>query len=229
MDQWKAGVIAALRKRFPERSFLEENLTLLHRGRFANALLFHYRDDASDLVVKDYSHCPKPLQLTIGRLFIAREARALARLQGIDGIVPKSCRLNPLMLAYPYIEGTPLRTLLKRRQSVPAEFFQDLERLVRQVHARDVAHLDLRNLGNILYGKDGRPYCIDFQSALSFRRLPRRLRGLMRATDLTGVYKGWTALSDEELAPHKQRFFDNFNQLRRLWIFRGYPSIRAWR
>lgn len=227
MDQLKVAVTAALQRYFPSHVFLANKLTVLHQGRFANAILFHYRDEAYDLVIKDYSHCPPIIRQLAGRLFIAREAKTLKHLQGMPGVAPQSHKLNKLMLAYPYIEGTSLSTLRKRQQTLPPSFFRELESMVRQMHLRDIVHLDLRNLGNILCGADGRPYCIDFQSALRFSWLPRWLQPLMRGADLSGVYKGWLALCDTPLAPQKRRFLDSFNQVRKLWIFQGYPLTQA--
>src|SRR5690606_2418709 len=157
-------------------------------GRFANAIVFRYRDDDYDLVIKDYSHCPAIVRKTVGRLFIAHEAKTLKRLQGIQGVAPQGYKLSDLMLAYPYTEGSSLSVLRRRGKRLPPAFFRELEGTVRQMHQRGVVHLDMRNLGNILCGQDGRPYLIDFQSALSFARLPRWLQPLLRATDLSGVY-----------------------------------------
>lgn len=227
MDQLKATVAAALRKNFSPHPFSVENLTVIHQGRFANAIVFRYRDNDYDLVIKDYSHCPTIVRKTVGRLFIAHEAKILKRLQGIQGVAPQGYKLSELMLAYPYIEGSSLSVLRRRGKRLPPAFFRELESTVRQMHHRGVVHLDMRNLGNILCGQDGRPYLIDFQSALGFARLPRWLQPLLRATDLSGVYKGWLALCDAPLAPRKRRFFDSFNRIRKLWVFRGYPLIRS--
>lgn len=223
MDQLKISVVTALREYFPDRFFSTDKLTVLHQGRFANAIVFHYQDDDQSLVIKDYSHCPWVIKHTIGRFFIAREAKALKRLQGMSGVTLKNYKLSQLMLAYAYIEGVPLAVLKKQRKRLSPAFFHEMEKMVRKMHRRGVVHLDLRNLGNILYGKDGRPYFIDFQSSLRFSRLPRRLRTLMRGTDLSGVYKAWVALCDESLPSQKRRFLDGYNDVRKLWVFKGYP------
>ena len=43
--------------------------------------------------------------------------------------------------------------------------------MLKLMHSKNIVHLDLRNLGNILVGKDEYPYIIDFQSAISTKYL----------------------------------------------------------
>lgn len=223
MPSLESGVTLALRNRFPWHGFDPGRVALIHRGWFANAIIFRYRDQAYDLAIKDFSHSPPLIRETLGRFFIAREHRILQHLKGVPGIAPGSCRLSDTMLAYPYVEGESLAALRRRGARLPATFFQALEKTVRAMHLRGIVHLDLRNLGNILCGIEGRPYLIDFQSALRIDRATRRLQALLRAADLSGVYKSWLALCDEPLALHKRRFLERFNQVRRLWPLRGYP------
>lgn len=227
MNQLKSGVVTALREHLPSRVFSADKLTILHQGRFANAIIFRYRDDSQDIVIKDYSHCSPLIRHTIGRFFIIREAKALRRLQGMSGVTPKKLKLGKLMLAYSYIEGTPLTKLKNQHRKLSPDFFHDMEMMVREMHRRGVVHLDLRNLSNILYGHDGRPYFIDFQSSMRFWHFPKRLQALMRGADLSAVYKSWVALCDEQLAPQKQRFLEGFNEVRKLWVFKGYPLARS--
>jgi predicted Ser/Thr protein kinase len=60
-----------------------------------------------------------------------------------------------------YVDGAPLR------DNAPGqEFYTRLEDLIRRMHAAGVAHCDLRTGSNILVGKDGRPYIIDFASCV---------------------------------------------------------------
>lgn len=226
MHQLRANVTATLNKSMPEHFFHKDHISVVHQGRFANALLFRYRDKSHDLIIKDYSHCPRIIKGTAGRLFIAREHKALRQLHGIDGIASASHKLSKVMLAYPYIKGKTLNEIKSMGKTLPAAFFHKMEKLVREMHARGVLHLDLRNLGNVICGANHQPYFIDFQSALRLDHLPSRLSSLLRATDLSGVYKSWIALCDEPLSPSKHRFLESYNKIRKLWIFRGYPSFR---
>lgn len=207
------------------RSIDDGNFSILQRGKFANAVVYRFRQRGIDWVIKDYSQCPAPLRLTLGRLFIGREVKALERLQGIDGVSSCHRRLGPYTLTYPFVEGDSLKDLARSGESVSEEFFSHLEKLVTQMHRRGVAHLDLRNMGNILRTRDGRPHLIDFQSALTMKYLPRRIRAVMRGADLSGIYKSWSRLCQQPVPNLKRRFFDNFGSLRRLWLFKGYPKL----
>jgi len=200
-----------------------EHLQILHRGRFANAIVFRYRDKHHDLVIKDYSHCRWTLRQTIGRLFIRREQKNLDRLHHLSGVVPTCHRLTPVMLAYPFVEGASIKALNTQGQRLPADFFHAMEQGIQEMHQRDVVHLDLRNLGNVLCRSDGAPHFIDFQSAISLRWVPRRLHAFLKASDRSAVYKAWDLLCDEPLPDAQRVWLNDFNRLRKRWILRGYP------
>lgn len=220
-------LISQLQGCFPERHFHLDNLKVLHKGRFANAIVYRYCDDQSDFVIKDFQHSPWFIRKTFARLFINQEYKALKRLQGMDGVSDEYYRLSSIGVAYAFIEGVPLRTLSKQGKKIPKSFFNQLEHMVSEMHRRGLVHLDLRNLGNVILGKDGKPYFIDFQSAMTFSRFPNWLQRYMRGADLSGVYKGWGAVCEQPITGYKKVFFTNFNQLRKRWIFRGYPMHRA--
>jgi len=106
----------------------------------------------------------------VGRLLTAREAAALNRLAGLDGIPKVLGRLSPTALGREYIEGEPLR----RGGHVPDDFHSRLLALIQEVHRRDMAYVDLEKPENVLLGKDGKPYLFDFQIAWLW---PRRFGG----------------------------------------------------
>lgn len=226
MDQLKTGVIERLKENFPAHKFSKDKLSVIHRGRFANAILLRYRSDDFDMVIKDYSHCPPFIRQLAGRLFISREMKALDHLQNIEGIARQGYLLGRYTMAYPYVHGTPLSSLKKNRKKLPSSFFRQMEKMIWEMHRQDMVHLDLRNLGNILCGDDGRPYFLDFQSSLRLSAVPRKLQPLLRGADLSAVYKSWLALCEEPLPSQKQRFLEGFNKIRKLWIFRGYPLAK---
>ncbi len=101
----------------------------------------------------------------LGRFLAGHESRVMRRLADVE-LVPKECgplEVNgvvwPHAMARRFVEG---RTLLGDKKQ-DGRFFQLLEELLRQVHARRVAYVDFNKPDNILIGDDGRPYLIDFQ------------------------------------------------------------------
>tara|TARA_B110000211_G_scaffold54801_1_gene60799 strand:- start:76 stop:825 length:750 start_codon:yes stop_codon:yes gene_type:complete len=222
------NLLAQLQQKFPEHSFVQHHLSVVHKGRFANAIVYRYKDDKFDLIVKDFSQSPWFIRKTFARLSVNQEYKGLSRLAQLDAVVNRYSRLSPIAVAYDYIEGTPLRSLIHEGKTLPVNFFKDLEHQVAKMHRQGIVHLDLRNMGNILCGSDGKPYIIDFQSTMSFSRFPRWLQRFMRGSDMSGVYKAWNKLSDKPLPDAKQNYLTRFNHVRKRWIFKGYPIQRGY-
>ncbi len=101
----------------------------------------------------------------LGRWLAARERSFLRRLAPVRGI-PAECgpvsaggRLLKNAVAHEFIPGRPLAA-----HDWPGDkFFQELLVLVKEVHARGIAYVDLHKRENVVRGTDGRPYLIDFQ------------------------------------------------------------------
>ncbi|MFK3978705.1 hypothetical protein [Shewanella vesiculosa] len=123
----KNHILAQLRKQFAVHKFIADNLTIIHQGRFANAIVYRYHDGQYDLVIKDFSHSPLFIRKTFGRLSIHREYKALKSLCGLPGISDEYYRLSSISLAYTYIEGVSLGTLRKNKQQLPVSFFHEWE------------------------------------------------------------------------------------------------------
>jgi hypothetical protein len=73
---------------------------------------------------------------------------------------------------------------------------------------------------------DGAPALIDFQSSLSTRALPARVRRFLEAIDLTGVYKKWLQRDPATMGPERAALNDRVGRWRRLWVLRGYAGAR---
>lgn len=103
-----------------------------------------------------------PLSAWIARRLLARERRALELAQGLAG-VPPSCpeRSNAQEGWRRHIEGCPL----SKAESLPEDFFVQLEARVLALHARGICHNDLHKEQNILVAPDGWPWLLDFQLA----------------------------------------------------------------
>jgi hypothetical protein len=104
----------------------------------------------------------------LGRFLARREIDLLAKLQGVTGI-PGVCRDVRIdgkrvrhVSAHAFIEGQPLSLA----SDVDRDFFDSLDRLVRELHVRRIAYVDLHKQENVIVGKDGNPYLMDFQISL---------------------------------------------------------------
>ncbi len=98
----------------------------------------------------------------LGRWLTRRELTIYARLQGTPGIPQLIGAVGRNGFMHAFVPGHPLA----RRERVPDAFFDELLALVRGLHARDIAYVDLNKRQNILLGDDGHPYLIDFQISL---------------------------------------------------------------
>lgn len=220
------AIIHSLAAAIPTHPFKHEHLRVLHEGRFANAVVYHYQDNEYNLVIKDFGSRNWLVRKTLGRLSVRQEYKALNSLKHIPGITPECYQLSECCVAYRHIEGDTLNHYGNAGNKLEPAFFHQLEHTIRAMHDAGRVHLDLRNMGNILIDDQGRPAIIDFQSSMRWQRFPVWLQKFMRYADMTGVYKAWNRYGSTPLPAHKQRFLTRYNATRKFWIFRGYPIHR---
>lgn len=115
------------------------------------------RQGGQPMVLKDYGAADGAFARWLGPLLIRREAQALQRLQAIQGIPRLIQRVDRRALLMAYVDARPWS-----RQRPAAESYDLLDELVTAMHARGVAHCDLRAPSNILVDDEGRPYLVDF-------------------------------------------------------------------
>ena len=100
--------------------------------------------------------------------------------------------------------------------------FEKLRSLVTQIHARGVAHIDLRKRDNILVTEDGRPCIIDFNASFCFDPASlgaRFLFPILRRIDDSAVLKWKSRLAPELLTEAESARHRLMSRLRRFWIF----------
>jgi hypothetical protein len=115
-------------------------------------------------VVKDYGYSDPRFRRLIGPLLVWREARALTRLAGQRGVPRLLRRFGRQALLIEFLPGEAVKGM--PRGALPLEFFERFYRLVDEIHARGVAHCDLRSEGNILVNAAGEPCFVDFVAHL---------------------------------------------------------------
>jgi len=142
------------------------------------------------IVVKDFRPRSAWVRQSLGRFLVWRELRAYRALDGLPAVPRFLGRLDAFAFAVEYRPGERMTREVTGR--VSPEFSTALDRAVRAMHGRGVAHLDLRHRGNVLVGEDGGPVLIDFASAICFRPgslAARWLLPLFARYDLRAVEK----------------------------------------
>jgi predicted Ser/Thr protein kinase len=118
------------------------------------------------VAVKDFSCCNALIKILYGRPTLRREARAYGLLQDVSGI-PECLGLEGRgSLVIEYIEGRLLGSF--KRGHVGPEVFDRVDEIVKRVHARGVALVDLHR-SNIIITAQGDVFLIDFAFALFAR------------------------------------------------------------
>jgi hypothetical protein len=138
----------------------------------------------------------------LGRRLARHEMHLLQLLADLNG-VPKLAgqvtvdghRLGNAV-ARDYIDGHPLGN----RENVNESFFPALGALLRAMHSRKIAYVDLHKRENILVNQEGEPYLIDFQISVAW---PRRLIAgplftLLLRSDEYHLMKHWARSRPEQ-------------------------------
>lgn len=108
-------------------------------------------------ILKDYGRTPGWFGRWIAPVLIWREATALSQLDGLMGIPRLYRRIDRRALLMEYLPATPWADVRPGDGS-----YQRLAELIDAMHARGVAHCDLRSPSNILADAEGRPCIVDF-------------------------------------------------------------------
>ncbi|MHB1057954.1 MAG: protein kinase family protein [Rhodanobacter sp.] len=145
----------------------------------------------------------------------AREARALSRLAGIDG-VPALLGWDGRELLRGYIAGAPMQQARPRERG----YYRDALRLLARLHRRGIVHNDLAKEPNWLVRADGRPALVDFQIAWTRGRRGRLFRLLARE-DLRHLLKHKRTYCPEALSARQRAILDTPAAHSRLWRATG--------
>ena len=157
--------------------------------------------------------------LAVNRHALRREYQAYLRLEGLAGIPVCHGLVEDRFLVLDLIDARPFRD-----SRIGPEFFDQLLQTIRAMHARGVAHGDLKRKSNLMVDTGGKPVLLDFGAATLLRNgrhpINRRLFEFMRQTDLNAwvklKYGGYKGVSDADRA-----------LLRRSWLERVLSRRRG--
>ena len=169
------------------------------------------------------------------RAMIRREHRVYQRLKDVPG-VPRCYGLRDAdHLVLEYIDSESLRAADKSL-SDHDEFYSRLREIIRHVHAAGVAHTDLKRKNNVLVAADGRPYLIDFGTAVLSQPnggfLNRRLFATACQLDLNAwvkhKYRGrFNEVSDADRTDYRPTLLERvFRPMQKIW---RRVTARQWR
>ncbi|NQT20235.1 MAG: hypothetical protein HQ592_11065 [Planctomycetes bacterium] len=128
-------------------------------------------------------------------------------LEGVHGVPKLTRRVSENSFLREFVEG---RTLDRDPPELRPDFFDEFHDIVRNIHARGVAFVDLAKKENVVVTTEGRPFLIDFQISISLSksRWPPALLWnvivrMMQRADIYHVFKHkrrcWPgSLTDEE-------------------------------
>jgi predicted Ser/Thr protein kinase len=111
-------------------------------------------------------------------------------------------------MIYEYIEGRGL----DQEPELSEDFFEKLRHLLKELHRRNVVYVDMNKRDNVIVGKDGEPYLIDFQISvhvprrvLISRRLSDRLLNVLKTADIYHLYKLKRKIQPQYLTEQENR------------------------
>lgn len=151
----------------------------------------------------------------LARSLCRREARALARLDGLPG-TPRLLHADRGTLSRAWIEGRPMQLARPR----DAGYFRAARTLLARLHRLGIAHNDLAKEPNWLVTPDGMPALVDFQLALVAPRRGRLFRTLARE-DIRHLLKHKRSYCPERLTARERRILATPSALSRAWMATG--------
>ena len=153
----------------------------------------------------------------LARALLRREARALAVLDGIDG-VPGLHHFDADTLARGYIAGKPMQVA----KPADAAYFRGAARLLRTLHRLGVAHNDVAKEPNLLVRDDGSAAFIDFQLAAYSPKRGRLFRIAARE-DIRHLLKHKRTYRPQDLTQRELRILAHPGPTSRAWMALGKP------
>jgi hypothetical protein len=196
-------------------------VTVMKRGPWFKADIMRLANEAGVSILKDFSEKGR-LMRWFGARQLQRERRALRRLAGLPGIPVDLGEVPPCGLLLEPMAGEAITRWRRRTREEIEPMVERLSRLVDAMHARGVAHLDLRKRDNVLVAADGALSVIDFNASVCFApgSIGARLFfPALRRIDRDAVLKWKSFLLPDLLTPEERRRQRRMGRWRRFWVF----------
>ncbi len=159
---------------------------VLKEDRYARSTVLEDRRGRRFVLKESVMRLPPGVRVPpLAALLARHEADLYERLAGVPGIPRLAARPRPDAFLREYVEGATVRDT----DPLPPGFFASLEEVLRAVHARGVAYVDLAKEENVLVGADGRAWLVDFQISLAREGPLRALVDRFQREDLYHLSK----------------------------------------
>lgn len=142
-------------------------LRAIHTGRGLQSSVYEVDWNGTRGAVKDFSKLPPLFRFFIAPILVQREVKALKHLDGTPGIPRFLGQIDRLAFATQLIDGRPVSGIHKGE--MPTEAFARMAKVVAAMHARGVAHGDLKRRSNLLLTPQNEIFVIDFAAAIIAR------------------------------------------------------------
>lgn len=150
---------------------------ILRKPSSTSPIIWRLKKGGVKAIVKDFRYNGFIYRNTAGRFLVWREEKAYRKLKGLTGVPRLYKSLGGLALVIEEIQGTDIETMAVV-STLDDSFYNDLKDLINRIHERGLVHCDLKRAPNIMRGLDGKPYIVDWASAISdreFRFFPLNL------------------------------------------------------
>lgn len=209
-----------------KKDFFSENLLLDRDGKTYVLKISRFRHIFGSLF--------EPLSGWISR----REYAMYRRVDGIRGIPSLHGMVGRNGYIHEFIPGRNLRQHQYEigKHTLPDTFFDELMEILKQVHARGVAHNDMAKKGNFIVGDDGHPYLLDFHVSIGILSEPLFLRRFTQAlykrlcqADIYHLLKFKEKYRPDLVTPAEHAIIDTRSpsaRLYRIFIMRPYQFLK---
>ena len=153
------------------RAMEEATVGFLHEGRNCQSTIRVLEIAGQRAVAKDYARTPPFFRRFVAPFLLNREERALRFLAGTVGVPQVFARIDRQALVLELIEGKPIDHF--QNGELAPEVFARVQEVIDRIHARGVAHGDLKRRGNLMVTPQGEVFLIDFAASLIGKRALR--------------------------------------------------------
>ena len=191
----------------------------LKRDHFGAVFLVHDAAGRPQHVCRD-TRLARAWAKPLARWLARKEARALARLAGLDA-VPRLIACRAGVLTRSWIDGAPMQ----RAKPADPAYYRAALHLLRRLHARRVVHNDLAKEPNWIVTPEGSAALVDFQLAAR----PRHRGWLFRALaydDLRHLLKHKRSYFPRHLTTRQRAILDRRSAIAAFWAGTGKPVYR---